>query len=406
MKKLEVDEALHSCRTRAAAYLAAQVVDQEDAQYWRHSPAHDFRSHPQHLLYGTWAGIHASILLGLDTEFSAAQRRRIANAVNQFQRSDGAYLMDTSQSACDAAPEDEYFIFHCTNYALGAVLGLNERPRYSLSFMDRLLDQEELDRWLRGRNWQRPWAEGNNIVNLAGFYAILAEAGVSAAWPRLNEIADWLDSQQDENTGFWLADESPNHDLHLAMAGAAHSQQIYYYLGRTVPRVTAIIDSCLRLGHLGLRSACLDLDLVDMLTNLRRYRYRVSEIDRILFRYLVELLDVQNSDGGFCDNYVTSHLLYGQNTPAGVSVTWTTWFRLATLGMIASALFPERVDQWHFRRTLGSGYWNPNFALAGVGAAPASLTLPPSIRLWWTAKRELRFYRQRLTLSLRQRFAH
>lgn len=406
MNKPELDAALQNCRVRAAAYLAAQVVEQEDAQFWRHSPAHDFRSHPQHLLYGTWAGVHASILLGLDTDFSALQRRRIANAVNQFQRPDGAYLMDTSRPACDAAGEDEYFIFHCTNYALGAVLALNERPCYSLSFMERLMDQKELDRWLMERDWQRPWAEGNNIVNLASFYAILAEQGVSEAWPRLFTIADWLDRQQDEKTGFWLSSESANHDMHLAMAGAAHSQHIYYYLSRTVPRATAIIDSCLRLGHLGLRSACLDLDMVDILTNLRHYRYRVSEIDRILFRYLVELLDVQNADGGFCDNYVTSHMLYGENTPAGVSVTWTTWFRLATLGMIACALFPERVDQWRFRRTLGSGYWNPNFALAGFGAASSGVTLPQSTRLWWTAKREVRFYRQRLTLSLRQRFSH
>jgi hypothetical protein len=406
VNKAELDAALQNCRVRAAGYLAAQVVEEEDAQFWRHSPAHDFQSHSQHLLYGTWAGVHASILLGLDTDFSAAQRRRIANAVNQFQRPDGAYVMDTSLPAGGAAGEDEYFIFHCTNYALGAVRALNERPRYSLSFMERLMDQKELDRWLKERDWQRPWAEGNNIVNLASFYAILAEEGVSEAWPRLFVIADWLDSQQDENTGFWLAKENANQDLHVAMAGAAHSQHIYYYLGRTAPRVNTIIESCLRLGHLGLRSACVDLDLVDLLTNLRRYDYRVSEIDRLLFRYLVELLDVQNADGGFCDNYVTPHLLYGQNTPAGVSVTWTTWFRLATIGMIACALFPEQVDQWHFRRTLGSGYWNPNFALAGVGSASRSLTLPQSTRLWWTAKREVRFYRQRLTFSLRQRFTH
>lgn len=399
---MQLSTALHKCRTGAASYLAAQAVEIKDAHFWRHSPVHDPEMHPGHLLCGTWAGAHASVLLGLDAAFDANKQRRIGTAINSFQQADGTYLMNRVHPP-GGEIDLEYVTLQCTNYALGGLLALGQKPRRELSFLQPLKQGPQLAAWLDRRDLSSPWAEGNNLVNLASFYAILG--GQEHGRARLEEMLDWLDQKQQSHTGFWHEGEvDGKRALLIAMAGAAHNLHIYYFLNREVPNATAIIDSCLRLGYLGVRSACVDLDMVDILTNLRRYCYGVTEIDRVLRRYLMELLDVQNADGGFCDNYVTSHLHYGLRTPAGISVTWTTWFRLATIGMIVCTLFPEQRPYWHFRRTLGSGYWNSEFARISSkpSSAQVSRNVPTFTRFWWATKRKQRFARQRLTSSLRE----
>jgi hypothetical protein len=404
---MQLNSALYECRARAARYLTAQVQETSEAYFWRHSPAHNPFTHPEYLLCGTWAGAHASVLLGLEAAFSVDQRLRIGAAINSFQQPDGTYLMNGVHLSGGEA-ECEYFTLHCTNYALGALRTLGQESRVELSFMQPLMQGPQLAAWLNRRNLRSPWCEGNNLVNLASFYAISSAAGNEDARARLHDVVDWLDRTQQPSTGFWHEGEVKNkHSLLIAMAGAAHNLHVYYYLNREIPNAVTIIDSCLRLGYLGVQSACVDLDMVDVLTNLRRYSYRVAEIDRILRRYLVELLDVQRMDGGFGDNYVTPHLYYGHYTPVDISVTWTTWFRLATIAMIVCALFGEERSRWRFRNTIGSGYWNPDFAPTDSKpvAAKISRNVPDLTRIWWATKRKQRFARQQLTSSLREQLA-
>ena len=135
-----------------------------------------------------------------------------------------------------------------------------------------------------------------------------------------------------------------------ALAGAAHNLHIYYYLNRDVPQAIRVVDSCLRRGYLGIRSACIDIDIVDILANMRRYGHRVTEINEILWRYLVELLQIQNSDGGFADTYTTPHVLYGHKTPRRRSIMWTTWFRLASIGMAANGFVKDASLSWNLGR--------------------------------------------------------
>jgi hypothetical protein len=269
--------------------------------------------------------------------------------------------------------------------------------------MEPFANSAALATWLARRDWRRPWTEGNNIVNLASFYAIMAGDGDAQAHARLCQIADWLDAQQHPVTGFWQQDDGRDPSaLQYAMAGAAHVLHIYYVLGRNVPRAERIVESCLQLGYPGVVSACLDIDMVDILTHLRRYGHRVDAIDNVLERLLVELLQVQNPDGGFGDNYVTPHRLYGHVSPPDASVTWTTWFRLTTIGMIASTLLPEERGRWMFRDTIGSGYFNARYALDGTaGAAEFGRFLRPAQQLVLAAKRNGRFARQRTTSRVR-----
>lgn len=401
--------AIRRCRQRAARFLQEEIYDVGEKRYWHHSSDHRSESDLSHLFYGTWAGALASVLLQGEVSMDAGQCRRIGNALNSFQLPNGTFVMPDIPDAARPTHDAEYFAFHCTNYALGALRAVGQAPRYPLSFLEAFRSRGELDGWLSRRNWSRPWMEGNNIVNLASFYGVAVRDGAAWARERLVDLADWHDRNQNPKTGFWHASEGAGRrELHDAMAGAAHNLHIYYLLEREAPRPTVIVDSCLRLGYVGIRSACLDIDVVDVLVNFRRYGHRVDEIDQILGKYLVELLQVQQPDGGFCDNYVTPSELYGAVTGVNVSLTWTTCFRLATIGMLVCVFRPQDRDQWVFRDTIGMGYFNVPYASGG--SVPTSRAAGAANRgrlreAWLASVRRARFLRQRLTWSIRQRVA-
>jgi hypothetical protein len=397
--------AIAGCRKRASSYLENQIYESGGKRFWRNSPGHDPAAHPQQLLYGTWAGAMASVLIGIDGVWTTAERGGIGRALGGFQRPDGLFWMDCEPSD---GHDPEYMSFHCTNYSLGALRAIGEPAPYPLSFLRTLATRSDLAEWLRRRDMTQPWKEGNNIVNLASFYLMAGAEDRGWASERLEDLIAWHNANQNGATGFWHAGgEESKGGLLNAMAGGAHNLHIYYQAGREVPRLRGIIDTCLRFGYLGVRSACIDLDMVDILVHARRAGYRLAEIDRILIRYVAELLQVQNGDGGFADSYVIPQNTYGQRTPAGISVTWTTWFRLVTIGLIAGVLWPAAELTWTFRKTIGMGYGNLEY-----GAPPVedAVRLPRASlrgheRELLAAIRELRFLRQRLTWHARRGIA-
>jgi hypothetical protein len=391
---------IERCRERARSYFASQRVELEDALFWRHSPAHDPARSPGYLLYGTWGGVHGTVLLDGDNAL-AGDRRRVATALGRFQLPDGTFNLPELAAADQDGHTKEYTAFHCTNYAWGALHALGAAPVRPPSFLEPFLDSDTLDRWLEHRDLTRPWTEGNNLINLASFYA-LVEGQRPAARARLLELRGWHDRHQRSDTGLWhSAGGSRTATMEYAIAGGAHDLHLYYYLGGPVPNAHRIVDSCLSLGYLGIVSACIDLDMVDILCHLRGLRHRVPEIDNVLRRYLLELLQVQNADGGFSDNYVTSQRSLGEVTPAGCSVTWVSWFRMATLGMIACTLMPEQRGRWKFRTTLGSGYFNPDFGGRADPPPPPTVVGQDALRYWLAARRKARWMRQRATYRVR-----
>jgi hypothetical protein len=391
---------LHQSRERAKRYFEEQVATDADAVFWRHSPVHDVRRHPDHLLYGSWAGIMGSALLGALRVNDGPLCDAIASGLSRFQGPDGLFRMPSVSPEAMDGHDDEYFSFHCTNYALGAFDTISREPHARLAFLEAFENSLFLAEWLERRDWGRPWQEGNTVVNLASFFEFSARRGNREARVRLAQIADWLETHQNPDTGFWHSDGV---GYLQAMAGAAHVLQVFQPLGRAVPRAERIVDSCLERGYQGIRAACADLDLVDILCHLRPYGHRVPEIDSIMLRYLSELLQIQNDDGGFCDSYVTPQVTYGLMTPEEVSITWTTWFRLATVGMIATTLVPEENGRWHFRKTLGTGYFSPPRAPAAErtgGTAKGDLPALEERRL--ALVRKARFLRQHVTWRMRQ----
>ena len=150
----------------------------------------------------------------------------------------------------------------------------------------------------------------------------------------------------------------------VAMAGAAHNFHIYYYLNRPLRYVDRIVDHCVSFVGEGVTSACVDIDMVDILANMHKYGYRTGDIESGLEKKLVDLLDFQNPDGGFADVKEGDRRFDGWNSyvePQGLSNCFATWFRTATIAMICEVLFPKEFP-WHFRNTIGMGYFNRQYS--------------------------------------------
>lgn len=357
---------IEECRGRAAAWLDGMSLSADAPERKRFSAFHDVGRWPGMLLPASYDALHCLILLGA---WDGTGSERAAEYLNGFQGADGVYrlpgmLPEAVWKGPDRERGREYVDFHATNYAFGAVRSLGCREAHPLAFMEKHLSEEGLRSWIDGRLWNDPWMEGNCIVNLGSFLIALAEDGDRRAADRLAELMERLDRLQDGGTGFWGDRLSTRRELLEGMAGAMHTYHLYYYLDRPLPRLDRIAEHCLSLAERELApvsSACLDVDIVEVLANVHRLGLRRPEIEAVLERKLVQLLDSQNPDGGFCDE--RSGILRfdgwvgGYWEPQGISNCFATWFRCIAVGVIACTLFPETSSRWRFRNTVGIGYF-------------------------------------------------
>ncbi|RJP70051.1 MAG: hypothetical protein C4532_09895 [Candidatus Abyssobacteria bacterium SURF_17] len=350
-------------RERVLAWLDSMLAEGQPFGVHRASSYHNASEFPSMLLPATYNATHCRKLLCNYENLSIQKRDELVDFMNTFQHEAGNYRMPQMREP-DIYQTWEYLDFHTTNYAMGAVLSLGGKMKHRLRFIERYCTIDGLRRWLADRQMSDPWNEGNNIVNLASFYFVLAESGDSRMKPLIEHIFTWHEETQDAETGYWLDTnaESPVHPM-VAMAGAAHNYHLYYYLNRPIRYIERIVDHCLSLVGEGVTSACVDIDMVDILANMHKYGYRSSEIEAGLEKKLADLLDFQNADGGFSDVCEGDRRFDGWNLyvePQGISNCFATWFRSATIGMICEILFPDAFS-WRFRNTIGIGYFNHSY---------------------------------------------
>ena len=276
--------------------------------------------------------------------------------LNSFQIDSGAYRIPEMKAEDLYYPDFEYDDFHITNYVLSAMesCGCPAKPFNFLSDYD---SPEKLNAWLSKRDMSRPWTEGNYIVNLASFFEYSGREDL------FEYMFQWHLENQDEH-GYWH-DPSTN-DLVSAMAGAAHNLHLFYKLDRPVPRYRKIIDHCLSLPNEA-STACIDVDIADVLAHFSVYGYRQDEIKAYLSLKLKTILDIQGEDGGFYDATKGIRLFDGWSLyqePQGLSNCFATWFRMITIALCAEVIYPG-VFSWQFRKGIGIGYYNKNYLNKG-----------------------------------------
>jgi len=356
---MNLENRIQQSRERSLAWL-----DTMDGN--RFSGFHDPVRWPGMCLPACYDAVHCRTLLG---GFPSGEARKTIDFLNGFQMDDGTYRLlgmasDSVYKGPDRVRTREYIDFHATNYAFGAVRALGGKELKPFRFMDAYRTAPGLLDWTERRIWNDPWMEGNLVVNLGSFLLAMAEDGDPESGKRVLELMEWLDRIQDPATGFWGERFETRREILEGMAGAMHTYHLYYYLDRPLPRLEQIARASISLAENELApvtSACLDVDIVELLANIHRLGLYRAEIEAILEKKLSLLLDFQNPDGGFCDE--SNGILRfdgwpgGYWEPQGISNCFATWFRCATVGIISCILFPGTAGQWKFRSTIGIGYF-------------------------------------------------
>lgn len=355
MSEADLAMRIAAARARTLAWLGGMQAPRAAPGVCRFSAAHDPQAWPGMLLPGTYNATMCRHLLGADP----ADARSLAGWLRAHRLPDGVFrIPGMAETDVFKRPEPgetwRYIDFHVTNYTLGAleVAAPDEAPL--LTFVHPFLAPQYLKAWLADRDLRDPWLEGNNIVNLASFL-ILREA-----WDALEILLRWHDYHQDPGSGFWGVGQwsDPTRMLH-AMAGSMHNFHIFYRLGRALPFQAQAADYALS-RPAEIHSACIDVDLVDLLVHAQMcLDHRRAETQAWLRRMLEALLDFQGADGGFADMregvWRQDGWVRGYQEAQGGSTTFATWFRWIAIAMIADALWPGRWD-WRFRRMIGIGY--------------------------------------------------
>lgn len=343
---------LESLRAPGLPPGVSRVSEQHDAALW-----------PQMLLPGTYDSLMARDLLGALPE----DRQAVGEWLLGQQQPDGTFLLANHDwSQChkrDSAEETkQYMRFHLTNYSMGALDALGMLDRATLSFVEPFLDETFLWAWLGRRDMRDPWLEGNNIVNLGSFLLVhAARRPDGPAMKRLRDLVHWHNTWSEPYSGFWGSGQQYSAEaLLFALCGATHNLHIFYALNEPIPHFNQSISRCLE-QPLAIRSACIDVDIVDILAHgMARCPHRNEEIAAWLRAMLKLLLDFQNPDGGFADALLGQRGLdgwvKGYKEAQGKSNTFATWFRWIAIAQICAVLWPGW-RTWNFRRTIGVGYF-------------------------------------------------
>lgn len=357
---------------RAEQFLLEQV-NTETPGVKRCSSYHDIQKYPDMCLPATYNSVHALLLLGAYQDTKNPECRQAAEFIRSFQTETGAFRFhhmtgEQIWKGKSLSYSWAYIDGHITNYCMGALKSLGEPLRYPLTFTEPFQEPEMLKKWLEERDMTDPWLEGNNIVNLASFLIYELEQKEDKRLKELMKLFfDWHEAHQDPETGFWgTNDPVCPAGIMEGMAGAAHNFHLYFYNNREIPYYKPIVDYCLEFIQGRVKSACLDVDVVDILANLMVFGYRSQEILERLESFAEQLIAFQNEDGGFADEKTNGVRRMdgwagGYFEPQGLSNCFATWFRSATLAMIACVLEPQRANRFCFRNTIGIGYYNPQY---------------------------------------------
>ena len=355
---------IEAAARRSLAWLAGLQAPGFPAGVARISAAHDVAAWPGVLLPGTYNAVMCRHLLGA----SSRDTPRLLAWLLGHRRPDGIFRIPgmTEEGVFkkpDRAETWRYIDFHVTNYTLGAIEALDPSAAPVLEFARTWLEPLHLKAWLAERDLRDSWQEGNNVVNFGSFllamrrFGLAPEDRVGAA---LDILFAWHDRLQEPATGFWGVGQlsDPQAALH-AMAGSMHNFHLWYATGRILPRQDRAADYALS-RPTEIDSACIDVDLVDLLVHAHMLtQHRRGEIRDWLRRKLSALLDFQAADGGFADETQGVRRLdgwvRGYEEPQGVPNTFATWFRWIAIAMIADLLWPGW-RLWRFRRMIGIGY--------------------------------------------------
>ena len=298
---------------------------------------------------------------------------------------DQGYFWDDADIVDTAQKRTSYRAEQYTDFALLALEALG----YDLDVRGLYSDVQSAEAvvaWLERLDWSYPWQASNRFMFLCNVLA-RRDGGV----PLLRSALRWLDGYQCNN-GLWFGDRTT---LLNAVAAAYHFAFFYPAVGRPIPRLSELAASVRRLQSPdglfvanGGGGSCEDIDAVDLLVR----HVHAGEDDEgrsaeAIQRAYISLRGLQNLDGGFCWGRRHWHRLaqhrfahrgkrlalpraaaaklrnqirgrFGpprtwayngaerMRLPVESSDMFSTWFRLASIGLIETAQIDCGLIPW------------------------------------------------------------
>jgi hypothetical protein len=325
---------------------------------YKNTSTHDPIKYPCAVLYGSWASVLGLSLIQKIGSSNSSQIKGALDLIQSYRQKDGTIwpilLANTAQ-----AKSFEYIKLHCTNYSLGAIMEMDPNYDFESTYLDRFLDADYLQTWLDGRSFYRPWEEGNNVVNVTAYLALIRERGIPHATDRLAQLLEWHRKFQNPKTGGFDCFKSPSYKYRSEiLAGAVHNFHLHLYLGEPYGSESIISTFLPRYLYGGRLTACLSIDFVELAVRTLPFAIDPNPLLRGLVYHITKLLDSQRADGGWleADNDYAVVTDFGFQDNRVSSCSYATWFRLAALGMVAITLLGDHPGNWSFRKTLGMGY--------------------------------------------------
>lgn len=136
---------------------------------------------------------------------------------------------------------------HTTAHVVGALELFDARPRYPLTFLQRLLAEQGLYSFMGGLEWDDPWNASHAGAGCCAALAVTGEA--PPEW--FGWYFGWLDCNVDPETGLWRRgrikplNASPGRFANLA--GTFHYHFNYSYFRLPLPYAEQVVDTCLAL---------------------------------------------------------------------------------------------------------------------------------------------------------------
>ena len=159
--------------------------------------------------------------------------------------------------------------WHMTNDVYTALRSLDAVAPKTLALLAPFYSETtSLETWLDERNWDLSWSVGNEVLNLGTFLLYARDFhNEPRAGKLVARMLNWLDANQDPETGYWGTDCTSPVGKRQAMCGAYHEYILYACERRPIPRIEQIVDATLSLqnpgggfGCDGKSGACEDID--------------------------------------------------------------------------------------------------------------------------------------------------
>jgi hypothetical protein len=329
----------------------------------KYTANHDTHRYPSAVLYGTWSVVYGKHLILGEKWVDADEKLWLKNSILRFRQKDGT-IYPSYLDEIKNPKSHEYLKLHTTNYAVGALMILDNKFDFQSKFFDEYLNADYLNRWLSQRSFIRPWEESNNIVNVASYLALCNDNGDSRGKERLYQMLEWHKKFQNPKTGGFENFSISQKNIIQSMAGAVHNFHIYHYLNEPIKFESIIGLNITPFLFNGALSACHSIDFTELSCHVLPYLQKKEQDDLIIGMYyhLNKLIEYQNKDGGWLEaprpGYPTQAA--GMKEDQASSCSYSTWFRLCSIAMILITLVGDNREKWHFRNTLGMGYFHIN----------------------------------------------